>query len=68
MCTNQCETNCFYHVKKRPYDPFHCQCKAESCQNPVKKASETITAIVPDENTKIEEEVKVEMGIATINV
>ena len=68
MCTNQCEENCFCHVKKRPRDPFHCQCKAESFQNPIKRASEvtTSTAPMPDESTKIEEEVKVNMGIETI--
>ena len=70
MCTNQCEENCFCHVKKRPCDPFYCQCKPESCQNPIKRlrASEvtTSTAPVPNESTKIEEEVKVNMGIETI--
>ena len=58
------------HVKKRPCDPLYCQCKPESCQNPIKRlrASEvtTSTAPVPDESTKIEEEVKVNMGIETI--
>ena len=61
MCTDQCAKNCFCHVKKkRPCDPFHCKCKAEACQNLVKRASGTSTA---PETHGIEEEVKVEMGM-----
>ena len=59
MCTNNCEMNCFCHMKTRPCDPHHCQCKDESCRNPIKRVDKGASATVSDENNKIEDEVKV---------